>query len=96
MNIENRKDKKELRYTKVDDALQLMIGLFEAIPTLKPENKRGKARINLRVFTRGDELILWVPGDVDETLVETVVEKHKIVNVDEGQVKMNAVPTAES
>jgi hypothetical protein len=78
MNIENRKNKKVIRFIKSANEVKLMNELYEALPELKPELENGNLTVNLRVFTREDELILWVPSEIDETVVEAVVDKHQI------------------
>lgn len=71
--------KKELVYYKEVDAGRLMQELYNAIPELKPEildlSKR-QFKINLRVFTNGNKLMLWVIEEIDKELVNQVVENH--------------------
>ena len=46
----------------------------------------GSFDINLRVFTNGSKLKLWVPEELDECLVHDVVRVHEIVIVmEEGE-----------
>jgi hypothetical protein len=91
MNIENRKNKKVIRFIKSANEVKLMNELYEALPELKPELENGNLTVNLRVFTREDELILWVPSEIDETVVEAVVDKHQIIKINEAEVKEDAV-----
>ena len=79
--------KKELVYNIDVDSSRLKEELYEAIPELKPVmHEDGSFDINLRVFTNGSKLKLWVPEELDECLVHDVVRVHEIVIVmEEGE-----------
>lgn len=75
-----KEGKKELIYYKEVDTGRLMQELYDAISELKPIiNNDGSFEINLRVFTNGNKLILWVLDSVYEELVRQVVENHVLV-----------------
>lgn len=90
MQIES--GKKELVYFKEVNTMKLMEELYTAIPELKPVLLDNDYKINLRVFTNGDKLILWVPTDIVEENINAIINNHiaieKIVeeNVQEGEV----------
>lgn len=79
MNIENRSDKKILEFDKEVDTGRLMNELYEAVPELKPVvHEDGSFDVNLRVFTNGSKLILWVPEGLSEEPINAVVEAHQL------------------
>jgi|GEM_PF-3012612 len=96
MNIENRKDKKELKYIKIVDGVQLMQELYEALPELKPREENGKLIINLRLFTKGHEIILWVPEEIDGNRVNSIVRNHEYLKTQEDEVNVDALSGTES
>lgn len=78
MSVE--KGKKELVYFKEVDTGRLMEELYEAIPELKPiVHEDGSFDVNLRIFTNGSKLMLWIPEDLDEYKVNEVVKVHEVV-----------------
>lgn len=84
MQIED--GKKELVYFKEVDTGRLMQELYEAIPELKPVILgNNKFKINLRVFTNSNKLMLWVLDNIDEELINRVVENHVLVIEEEGE-----------
>lgn len=75
--------KKELTYIKEVDAGRLMNELYDAVPELKPVFNDNGFEINLRVFTNGSKLILWVPEGFNEELINAVVEVHQLAVIEE-------------
>lgn len=96
MNIENRKNKKELKYIKIVDGVQLMQELYEALPELKPREENGNLIINLRLFTKGHEIILWVPEETDENIISSIVSNHEYLKTQEDEVNVDALSGTES
>lgn len=81
--------KKELIYYKEVDTGRLIQELYDAIPELKPEIldlDNRKFKINLRVFTNGNKLMLWVLENIDEESVNHVIENHIYVVEKVGEV----------
>ena len=96
MNIEDRKDRIELKFIKVVDGVKLMQELFDAIPELEPVVEEGELKVNLRLFTSGHEITLWVPKEADEHLIRNIVMEHKYQDEFESEVNKNALPGTES
>lgn len=96
MNIEDRKDRKELKFIKIVDGVKLMQELYETIPELEPVVEEGELMINLRLFTSGHEITLWAPKEADEHLIRNIVMEHKYQNEFESEVSKNALPGTES
>lgn len=96
MNIEDRKDRKELKYIKVIDGVKLMQELYDTIPELKPVVEEGKLTVNLRLFTSGHEITLWVPKGADENLIHNIVLEHKYQDGFESEVNENVLSGTES
>ena len=96
MNIEDRKDRKELKYIKDVDGVKLMEELYDGIPELKPVVEDGKLTVNLRLFTSGHEITLWVPKEADEHLIQNIVLEHKYQDEFESEVSKNALPGTDS
>lgn len=83
MQIED--DKKELVYYKEVNTGRLMYELYEAIPTLKPIILNNwEYQINLRIFINRNKLMLWIPKEIQEELVNQIVENHKFIIEKEG------------
>jgi len=82
MNIENRKDRKELNYTKLVDGMELMMELYNALPELLPREIEGELAVNLRLFTNGYTIKLWVPADANEKIITKVVYNHQLKALD--------------
>lgn len=96
MNIEERKDRKELKFIKIVDGVKLMQELYEAIPELEPVIEERELTINLRLFTSGHEITLWVPKEADEHLIQNIVMEHKFQSELESEVSKNAISGTES
>ena len=96
MNIEDRKDRKELKFIKIVDGVKLMQELYDAIPELEPVVEEGELKFNLRLFTSGHEITLWVPKEADEHFIQSIVMEHKYQNEFESVVSKNALSGTES
>lgn len=79
MNIKNRQDKKVLEFNKEVDSGRLMNELYEAVSELKPVINDSGFEAKMRVFTNGNELILWVPEEIEEARITAVVEAHRVI-----------------
>jgi hypothetical protein len=69
--------KKELIYYKEVDSGRLMQELYDVIPALKPIILNDcEFKVNLRVFTNGNKLTLWVLNETPEEMVSKIVNNH--------------------
>ena len=86
MNVEKREDKQILTYEKDVDMGLLMKELYEAIPDLAPVIIGDAFTVNMRMFTNGSTLTLWIPAEIAKDSVDRVVNIH-LMPVEEGGVE---------